>query len=215
MRHTTAWASRCLAAPAAEGQARFGIVQGGAHADLRRLHLDEIGALPFDGLALGGFSVGEPIETMYALLEDLGPAMPTDRPRYLMGVGTPYDLVEAIGAGIDLFDCVLPTRNARNGQALTWAGRVNIRQARHREDDAPLDPRCACATCRTFSRGYLRHLFKADEMLGPRLVTLHNLSFYGALVAEARAAIEAERYAPWARETVSRMREGDEVGEQR
>jgi len=214
MRHTTAWASRCLAAPAAEGQARFGIVQGGVHEDLRRAHLDHIAALPFDGIALGGFSVGEPIETMYALLEVLGPRLPADRPRYLMGVGTPYDLIAAIGSGIDLFDCVLPTRNARNGQALTWSGRVNIRQARHREDDAPLDARCACATCRTWSRGYLRHLFKADEMLGPRLLTLHNLHFYGALVAEARAAIAAGDYPSWARATVARMREGDEVGEE-
>jgi queuine tRNA-ribosyltransferase len=212
MRKTSGWALRCLREPAWEGQARFGIVQGGAHADLRLAHLDTIAAMPFDGLALGGFSVGEPPAVMYELLEVLGRRMPEDRPRYLMGVGTPYDLLEAVGAGIDLFDCVLPTRNGRNGQALTWSGRVNLRQARHREDEAPLDARCACPVCRTYSRGYLRHLFKADEMLGPRLVTQHNLSFYGALMAGARAAIEAGGYAAYARETVARMREGDEVG---
>ncbi|MFW5925602.1 MAG: tRNA guanosine(34) transglycosylase Tgt [Myxococcota bacterium] len=213
VRRTTAWAKRCLAAPAAEGQARFGIVQGGVLRDLRRAHLDEIAALPFDGVALGGFSVGEPVATMHELLEAVAPRMPADRPRYLMGVGTPTDLIAAVGAGVDLFDCVLPTRNARNGQALTWSGRVNLRQARHRDDQAPLDARCDCDTCRTHSRAYLRHLFKAGEMLGPRLVSLHNLWFYGALMRSARRAIEEARYAAWASETVTHMREGDEVGQ--
>jgi queuine tRNA-ribosyltransferase len=212
MRTTSAWAARCLREAAWEGQARFGIVQGGAHEDLRLAHLDTIAAMPFDGIALGGFSVGEPPPVMYALLEVLGPRMPEDRPRYLMGVGTPYDLLEAVGSGIDLFDCVLPTRNGRNGQALTWAGRVNLRQARHREDESPLDARCGCPVCATYSRGYIRHLFKADEMLGPRLLTQHNLAFYGALMAGARAAIEAGTYAAYARDTAARMREGDEVG---
>ncbi|MDH5492099.1 MAG: tRNA guanosine(34) transglycosylase Tgt [Myxococcales bacterium] len=212
MRRTSLWAERCLRAPAAEGQARFGIVQGAAHLDLRRAHLETIAAMPFDGVALGGFSVGEPVEAMYELLGELGPRMPSDRPRYLMGVGTPFDLLEAVGAGIDLFDCVLPTRNARNGQALTWSGRVNVKQARHREDDSPLDPRCECSTCASFSRGYLRHLMKADEMLGPRLLSLHNLSFYGALMRAARAAIAEDRYAAFARESAQRMREGDEIG---
>ncbi len=212
MRITSAWAARSLASPAAEGQARFGIVQGGTHVDLRLAHLETIASMGFDGVALGGFSVGEPIEEMYRLLEVIGPRMPEDRPRYLMGVGTPYDLIEAIGKGIDLFDCVLPTRNARNGQALTWTGRVNIRQARHREDDAPLDALCDCPTCTRWSRAYLRHLFKADEMLGPRLLTQHNLHFYGALVRAAREAIGAGRYSSWALETTKRMRDGDEVG---
>ncbi len=212
MRTTTAWASRCLASEAAEGQARFGIAQGGAYEDLRRMHLDEIAALPFDGIALGGFSVGEPPPVMYELLSVLGPRMPEEKPRYLMGVGTPYDLLEAIGAGIDLFDCVLPTRNGRNGQALTWSGRVNLKQARHREDEAPLDARCACPVCTTYSRAYLRHLFKAEEMLGPRLLAQHNLWFYGALMAEARRAIEEARYAAFAREAAARMRDGDEIG---
>jgi queuine tRNA-ribosyltransferase len=213
VRRTTAWAARSLRAPKPDGQARFGIVQGAAFEDLRRAHLDEIAAMDFDGVALGGFSVGEPLEEMYRTVSAVAPHLPADRPRYLMGVGTPYDLLHAMGAGVDLFDCVLPTRNARNAQALTWSGRVNLRQARHREDDAPLDPRCDCHTCTTFSRGYLRHLFTAKEMLGPRLASLHNLHFYGALMAGARAAIEKNRYAAYAKETVDGMREGDEVGQ--
>ncbi len=212
MRRTAAWAKRCLEAPRREGQARFGIVQGAAFEDLRLAHLDDIARMPFDGLALGGFSVGEAREDMYRAIGAVASRMPSDRPRYVMGVGTPYDLVHAVGAGVDLFDCVLPTRNARNAQALTWAGRVNLKQARHREDDSPLDARCDCPTCTTWSRGYLRHLFNAKEMLGPRVVTLHNLWFYGALMREARAAIEGGGYRAWARETVARMREGDEVG---
>ena len=211
MKKTTAWAKRCLATEPYEGQSRFGIVQGGVHLDLRRSHLEDIAALDFDGLAMGGFSVGEPVETMYALLEDLGRAMPRDKPRYVMGIGTPYDLIHAIGSGIDLFDCVLPTRNARNGQALTWSGRVNFKQARHKADESPLDPRCDCPTCTTYSRAYLRHLFKADEMLGPRLITQHNLWFYGALVREARVAIRQARYTTWAKATMAAMRDGDEV----
>ncbi|MCC6875754.1 MAG: tRNA guanosine(34) transglycosylase Tgt [Sandaracinaceae bacterium] len=212
VRRTSAWARRSLAAPRERLQARFGIVQGGTYVDLRLSHLEELAAMEFDGLALGGFSVGEPIPEMYAALAEVAPRMPRDRPRYLMGVGTPYDLLEAIGRGIDLFDCVLPTRNARNGQALTWAGRVNLKQARHREDESPLDARCHCPTCRGFSRAYLHHLVRTAEMLGPRLLTHHNLWFYGALTREARAAIGAGRYAAWARETAERMREGDEVG---
>jgi queuine tRNA-ribosyltransferase len=212
VRRTTAWAKRCAIAPARDGQARFGIVQGGTLDDVRRMHLDEIAAIDFDGIALGGYSVGEPPQAMHASLDTVAPHMPIDRPRYLMGVGTPYDLLHAIGAGIDLFDCVLPTRNARNGQALGWNGRVNLRQARHREDDSPIDPRCGCHTCRTMSRAYLRHLFKADEMLGPRLVTIHNLHFYAELTERARAHIEEGNYAAFAREAANRMRDGDQVG---
>lgn len=214
MRRTSAWATRCLATPAAEGQARFGIVQGGTSYDLRMAHLQTIAALPVDGVALGGFSVGEPIETMYELLDRIAHQMPADRPRYLMGVGTPYDLLVAMGAGIDLFDCVLPTRNARNGQALTWSGRVNMRQARHKEDDGPLDPRCDCPVCTTYSRAYIRHLVKSNELLAHRLLTQHNLWFYGALTREARTQIEANTYDVWAKQTAARMREGDEVQRQ-
>ncbi len=212
MRRTTAWARRSLAAPKPESQARFGIVQGATHVDLRVAHLEEIAALDVDGVALGGLSVGEPIPEMYRVLDDVAHRMPRDRPRYLMGVGTPFDLVQAIGAGIDLFDCVLPTRNARNGQALTWSGRVNLRQARHKDDERALDPECACPTCRTFSRAYLHHLIRAKEMLGPRLVTQHNLHFYGSLTRAARDAIDERRYAAWAATAVTRMRDGDEVG---
>ena len=212
MRRTTLWATRCLASPAADGQARFGIVQGGAHVDLRLAHLADIAALPFDGIALGGFSVGEPIPEMYQALTEIVPKLPSEKPRYVMGVGTPYDLIHGMGAGVDLFDCVLPTRNARNGQALTWGGRVNLKQARHRDDESPVDALCECPVCTTYSRGYLRHLVVAKEMLAARLCTEHNLHFYGALTRAARAAIREQRYTQWAAETVARMRGGDEIG---
>ena len=212
MKRTLAWAKRSLAYPAPDGQARFGIVQGATHVDLRLSHLDDIAALDFDGIALGGFSVGEPIPEMYKGLTEITPKMPKNKPRYLMGVGTPYDLIHGIGTGIDLFDCVLPTRNARNGQALTWHGRVNMKQARHREDDSALDAKCDCPVCTTYSRGYLRHLTQAKEMLGARLLTEHNLHFYAALTRAARAAIRESRYAAFARDTVAAMRDGDEVG---
>jgi queuine tRNA-ribosyltransferase len=208
---TTAWAKRCLQTDPAEGQARFGIVQGGTELDLRLSHLQTIAALGFDGIALGGFSVGEPQEQMYEVLAEIGPAMPMERPRYLMGVGTPTDLLRAISSGIDLFDCVLPTRNARNGQALTWGGRVNLRQSRHREDEGVLDARCDCPVCTTYSRAYLRHLFKAEEMLGPRLLSLHNLHFYGMLMCKAREMIRVGKLSSWVEATVLQMRELDEV----
>ncbi|MCA9580261.1 MAG: tRNA guanosine(34) transglycosylase Tgt [Myxococcales bacterium] len=212
MRVTSLWARRSLDAPRPSGQARFGIVQGAIHTDLRRQHIEDIAPLAFDGMALGGLSVGEATEDMYRTLDEVAPLLPADRPRYLMGVGTPYDLLHAIGCGVDMFDCVLPTRNARNGQALTWRGRVNLRQSRHREDQGPLDPNCPCTACTRFSRAYLAHLIRANEMLGPRLVTLHNLWFYGELVARARDAIESGDYDAWARGAAARMREGDEVG---
>ena len=208
---TTVWTTRSLAAPRTEGQGRFGIVQGGTHLDLRLSHLQTVGALEVDGVALGGFSVGEPVEQMYELLAAIGPQMPADKPRYLMGVGTPTDLLRAVGNGIDLFDCVLPTRNARNGQALTWNGRVNLRQARHADDHGPVDPACECPACATFSRAYVRHLFKSDEMLGPRLLTLHNLHFYGALMRKAREMIRTQVFGSWAESTIQRMRDLDEV----
>lgn len=212
MVRTTAWAQRCLQAEPAEGQARFGIVQGGIDLDLRLSHLEAIAALDFDGVALGGFSVGEPTARMYELLDRIAPKMPQDRPRYLMGVGTPTDLLKAVSSGIDLFDCVLPTRNARNGQALTWGGRVNLKQARHRDDQSALDARCDCSVCTTYSRAYLRHLFKADEMLGPRLLSLHNLHFYGALMRKAREMIRVGELGPWVEATLAQIQQGDEVG---
>lgn len=198
-RMTTAWARRCLAAKIAT-QALFGIVQGGTHADLRLAHADELGAMPFDGLALGGFSVGEPIPRMHEVVSDVAPRLDPNRPRYLMGVGTPRDLIVAIGAGVDMFDCVLPTRNARNGQAILQRGRVVIKQARYREDASPLDPTCTCPTCTAgYTRAYLRHLFIAGEILVLRLFTAHNLHVYGRLVCEAREAITAGSFATFAR----------------
>lgn len=186
---TTRWAKRCLAARRPD-QAVFGIVQGGCDVEMRKQHAAELGELDFDGLALGGFSVGEPIEQMHAALPDVAPSLDPERPRYLMGVGTPKDLVLAIAAGVDMFDCVLPTRNARNGQALLKRGRVVIKQARHKDDAGPLDPTCTCPCCAGgFSRAYLRHLFLANEILVLRLFTQHNLHLYGQLVQEARRAI--------------------------
>ncbi|MCC6528430.1 MAG: tRNA guanosine(34) transglycosylase Tgt [Polyangiaceae bacterium] len=194
-RRTSAWARRCLAAKA-PWQAAFGIVQGGSDLALRRSHLDDIASLPFDGVALGGFSVGEPIEIMHARLAELAPHLDRERPRYLMGVGTPADLLRGVAAGIDMFDCVLPTRNARNGQALTRHGRIVVKQARYKDDPLPLDPECDCPTCAAgYARGYLRHLFLAQEILVMRLLTVHNLHLYGTLMREARAAIREGRYA--------------------
>ena len=205
MERTTRWAARCLPEPRAVGQQRFGIVQGGAHLDLRLRHLEQICALPFDGYALGGFSVGEPIPVMYQLLDQVAPCMPADKPRYLMGVGTPRDLLTAIGAGIDMFDCVMPTRNARNGQLFTWHGKLVISHARYRSDTGPPDPDCGCETCRTFSRAYLRHLHACGEILFARAATLHNLHFYLELVTRARQAILEGRYSAFATEAISRF----------
>ncbi|HRI49878.1 MAG TPA: tRNA guanosine(34) transglycosylase Tgt [Pseudomonadota bacterium] len=198
MERTTRWAERCLRLPApmlSDGtrrlgrQQRFGIVQGGIHRELRRRHMAEICALPFDGFALGGFAVGEPIPVMYELLDELADELPADRPRYLMGVGTPRDLVHAIAAGVDMFDCVMPTRNARTGQLFTSQGKINIRNARYALDTGPLDPLCPCETCTGYSRAYLRHLCICQEILYSRLATLHNLTYYLQLVQRARRAI--------------------------
>jgi queuine tRNA-ribosyltransferase len=199
---TTRWARRALACERPERQALFGIVQGGCFADLRARHAEELAALdpPFDGLALGGFSVGEPIAKMYETLHAVASRLDGERPRYLMGVGTPADLLEAIGAGIDMFDCVLPTRNARNGQAFTRFGKLVIKQARFARDPLPIDPACTCPACAGgFSRAYLRHLYLSREILSLRLLSLHNLHFYGELVAGARSAIEAGSYGSFRR----------------
>lgn len=211
IRRTDAWGARSLATPGAPGQLRFGIVQGGLSASHRRAHLETVATWPVDGVALGGFSVGESMSDTYPLLAELGPRMPEDRPRYLMGMGTPYDLLVAIAAGIDIFDCVLPTRNARNGQALTWNGRVSLRQAQHRERDLPLDENCDCETCRNYSRAYLSHLVRSGERLGSTLISIHNLAFYQSLMRRVRDAIREGRYASWARDLCLRMWEGDEV----
>lgn len=189
---TTRWLKRCLAARRQpERTALLGIVQGGFYEDLREAHADELAEMDLDGVALGGFSVGEPQEAMLALLGRVAGRLPEDRVRYLMGVGTPHDIAEAVASGVDLFDCVLPTRTGRFGTAFTSEGRLNIRHARFREDALPLDPACTCYTCRSFSRAYLRHLFLSNEMLAPRLLSLHNLALYQSLMARLRAAIHA------------------------
>jgi queuine tRNA-ribosyltransferase len=171
------------------GQAQFGIIQGGVFQDLRDESVDRTVAAGFEGYALGGLSVGEPIDMMYAVAAETARRLPEARPRYLMGAGTPEDLVECVARGIDMFDCVLPTRNARNGQLFTSEGRINIRNARYAEDERPLDPACSCYTCRHHSRAYLRHLFMAKEMSAAALNTLHNLSFYLDTMRRIRDAI--------------------------
>jgi len=200
---TTRWAERCLAARAPE-QAVFGIVQGGTNVELRLRHAEELSRLPFDGIALGGFSVGEPIPEMYRALAQVGPALDAARPHYLMGVGMPTDIVTAVGHGIDMFDCVIPTRNARNGQVFTWSGKITIKNSRYREDRLPLEEGCECAACQPgYSRAYLRHLYLSGELLVLRLLSDHNLHFYGRLMAAARGAILRGEYAEWAREKLA------------
>ncbi len=189
MRRSMRWARRCQAVPPQPGQALFGIVQGGMFADLRRESLEEIGSLDFPGVALGGFSVGEPKELMLEVLETIAPALPEEKPRYLMGVGTPLDLVDAVSLGLDMFDCVLPTRNARNGTVFTSRGLLRIKNARHRQDPRPLDESCQCRVCRRYSRAYLRHLFVAGEILACILLTCHNLYYYLDLMERVRQSI--------------------------
>jgi queuine tRNA-ribosyltransferase len=173
---------------------QFGIVQGGTFAELRQKSAELTVSIGFEGYAIGGLSVGEPNETMYAVVAETTPYLPVDQPRYLMGVGTPLDIVEAVARGVDMFDCVLPTRNARNGQLLTSEGPLNIQNARYAEDDGPADPACGCYTCRHFSRAYLRHLSMAGEMTGGTLNTLHNLSFYLDTMSRIREAIAFGRF---------------------
>ena len=182
------------------GNALFGIVQGGMYADLRRESLEGLMQIGFDGYAIGGLSVGEPKEDMLAVLDALGPELPVAAPRYLMGVGTPEDLLDGIERGIDMFDCVMPTRNARNGWLFTRNGDLKLRNARYKNDDRPLDSQCACYTCQRFSRAYLHHLHRIGEILGSRLNTLHNLHFYQQLMQGARAAIEAGEFIRYAQQ---------------
>jgi queuine tRNA-ribosyltransferase len=183
------WAARSKQAHAGSSNALFGIVQGGMYEDMRDESLAGLGAIGFDGYAVGGLSVGEPKEDMQRIQDYIAPRLPADRPRYLMGVGTPEDIVAAVVSGIDMFDCVMPTRNARNGWLFTRNGDVKIRNARHRLDANPLDPGCSCYTCRNFSRAYLHHLQRTNEILGARLNTIHNLHYYLMLTAELRQAI--------------------------
>jgi queuine tRNA-ribosyltransferase len=189
MERTHRWAARCLEGEAAPDQLRFGIVQGGFDDALRRESAGVLGQLPFDGFGIGGLSLGEPKAITYRLLSLQTAILPRDRPRYLMGVGTPADLVEAIARGVDMFDCVLPTRIARNGSILTRGGRINLRNRRYIEDTGPPDEGCDCYTCQRFSRAYLRHLFMAGEILGHRLASIHNLRMLVRLVGDIRTSI--------------------------
>jgi queuine tRNA-ribosyltransferase len=188
---TTRWAERSRRAHRRQDQALFGIVQGGVDEALRERSAREVTSLDFPGYAIGGLSVGEAKEDMMRVVGQMDRLLPEDRPRYLMGVGRPSDLLEAIAAGLDLFDCVLPTRNARNGMLFTSAGPVRIKQSRYRRDPEPLDPRCPCETCGHYSRAYLRHLFVSGEILASRLNTIHNLTYYFGLLRRARQAIAA------------------------
>ncbi len=181
-------------------QALFGIVQGASHADLRRESLERTVEIGFDGYAIGGLSVGEEKSVMYSVVEELAPLMPADRPRYLMGVGTPEDLVESVARGVDMFDCVLPTRNGRTGQAFTSRGKVNIKNARYARDVRPLDEACACAVCRRHSRAYLRHLYRTGEMLGGILLTHHNLAFFLDTMRRVRQSIRSGDFARFRQE---------------
>ncbi len=186
----------------------FGIVQGGVHPQLRRASLEALERIGFAGLAVGGLAVGEPREERERVLEDLVPCMPGHKPRYLMGVGRPEDILEAVRRGIDMFDCVMPTRHARNGHLFTREGTVNIRNAVHQKDAGPIDPHCGCYTCRHYSRAYLRHLDRCKEILGAHLNTVHNLYFYQQLMREIRAAIEARRLQAYVDEFYARRRDG-------
>ncbi|PKM35759.1 MAG: tRNA guanosine(34) transglycosylase Tgt [Gammaproteobacteria bacterium HGW-Gammaproteobacteria-10] len=190
MRLSLRWAERSKKAHGENLSALFGIVQGGMYEHLRRESLAGLVDIGFDGYAIGGLSVGEPKEEMLAMLDAVQPMMPSDKPRYLMGVGTPEDLVEAVRRGVDMFDCVMPTRNARNGHLFTRSGVIKIRNSRYQFDTGPLDENCGCYTCRHYSRSYLRHLDKCGEMLGSRLNTIHNLYYYLQLMQELRQAIE-------------------------
>ena len=194
------WAQRCRVAHGEHASALFGIVQGGMYPELRRISLAGLLEIGFDGYAVGGLSVGEQEGERIRVLEALSPHLPADRPRYLMGVGTPADLVAAVARGMDMFDCALPTRNARNGHLFTSAGVVRIRNSGYRLDTRPPDENCSCYTCRNYSRAYLRHLDKCGEILGPRLATIHNLHYYQSLMRAMREAAAAGRFGAWAKE---------------
>ena len=210
MRLSMRWAARCREAfQDRHGYGLFGIVQGSVFEDLRRESVDALCGIGFDGYAIGGLAVGEGQELMFRTVEVTAPLLPDDRPRYLMGVGKPDDLVGSVGRGVDMFDCVLPTRSGRNGQAFTRRGTVNLRNARHAEDPRPLDADCDCPACTRFTRAYLHHLFRSGEMLGPMLLTWHNLTYYQDLMAEMRRAIEEARFAAFAKSFAAEQGRGD------
>ncbi|MBV8140186.1 MAG: tRNA guanosine(34) transglycosylase Tgt [Deltaproteobacteria bacterium] len=206
---TARWAERGLRARRSSTQALFGIAQGGTHADLRRTSALQITSLGFDGYAAGGLSVGEPKEEMLEMAALSASLLPADRPRYLMGVGMPAELLAAVGMGFDMFDCVIPTRNARNGSAFTSAGRLSIKRAEYTRDAGPLDANCECRPCRTFSRAYLRHLFLSGEILAARALTEHNLFFYARLMREARVAIASRTFRAYVNSMTAALQVGD------
>jgi len=211
VRLSLAWAERCKRAfeGAAPGRALFGIVQGGDDPAQRVASARALTEIGFPGYAIGGLAVGEPQEVMLKMIEEVAPALPPDRPRYLMGVGTPEDLLEAVGRGVDMFDCVMPTRDGRHGRAFTRFGAINLRNARHAADPRPLDEQSSCAAARTYSRAYLNHLTRANEMLGAMLTSEINLAYYQELMAGMRSAIEAGRFADFRAETRERWAQGD------
>jgi queuine tRNA-ribosyltransferase len=205
VRRTTLWATRQRAAPRGEGQLLFGIAQGASDSELRRRSIAEIAALDFDGHALGGLAIGEDRGLMFETTAWAAAELPADKPRYFMGIGDPEGILEVIERGVDMFDCVLPTRTARTGSALTWEGRLNLRNARFARDPKPLDEGCSCPACGRFSRAYLRHLINQEELLGLRLLSLHNLRFLLDLTANARAAIAQGRLAAYKAEALGRL----------
>jgi queuine tRNA-ribosyltransferase len=205
MERTARWAERCRNTRHGDEPALFGIIQGGTHLDLRSRSIEATVRVGFSGYALGGLGIGEGASQMYGVVEHTTAGLPVESPRYLMGVGTPQDLLEGIARGVDMFDCVLPTRNARNGGLFTSTGRLNIKGAASTRDERPVDPACSCYTCRHFSRAYLRHLYVANEILGLRLNTIHNLHYYAELMRQARQAIEAGTFLAWKTECLAQM----------
>ena len=197
---TLRWERMSFEQEAAPGQLRFGIVQGSVYPELRRYSARELAKIGFDGYSIGGLSVGEPEETMFDMIDCTEPEMPQDKPRYLMGVGTPYQIVESVARGIDMFDCVMPTRLGRHGSAFVGADTIPVKAGRYARDFGPLDPDCGCYACRNFSRAYIRHLFNVDEILGVRLVTWHNIHYFLTLMRKIRAAIEQDAFAGFRRD---------------
>ncbi len=212
VRRTTAWAKRCQASRRRSDQALFGIVQGGLEADLRRLSAQELVALDFEGYAIGGLSVGESKADMYAMLDVTAPELPEAKPRYLMGVGLPEDLIEGVARGIDLFDCVVPSRHGRTGWLFTGFGRVSIKQAQFKQDERPIDPDCGCPVCKRYTRAYLHHLFNVKEMLGSRLNTIHNLWYFSDLMQRVRSSIERGTFLTMREEFYRARAEAERVG---
>lgn len=206
---TARWLERCkaehdklnsLPGTVNPGQMLFGINQGATFEELRVWHMEEIKKIDCDGYAIGGLAVGEPTQVMYDIIDAVEPHMPADKPRYLMGVGTPTNIIEAVARGVDFFDCVMPARNARHGRLYTWEGSINIKNEKYKLDDSPIDPTCDCPACRSFSKGYLRHLFAAGEMLAMRLAVLHNLYFYNMLMTRIRTSLDNCSFAEFRRE---------------